>query len=280
MRLNSKVPSPESIGMSTYKYEDLARSSLDEEEAEVLPSGLKRANFEDAPPERKIFRRIGYPISVVFNLLLFVFILFLLAQPCYFSSRTCIYRDRRKDTQLPLMADINEIVPEFPTTKITFQANNNYSSPTMFKNSLELDSILQNWASTMPLGRGFILVNHSSTYPALSAPWHLKSLPGADGYSIAYLHQFHCLYMIMRSHGDAKFGRRSHDEDMERHVTHCYDYLRQSIFCAGDAAMEGKSRVEGLEMTDGWGDMHVCKDPSVMGQWVLDHRFSNKKGID
>lgn len=86
--------------------------------------------------------------------------------------------------------------------------------------------------------------------------------------------------MIMRAHGEARFNRLNHDGDVERHVTHCYDYLRQSIYCAGDSAMEGKSRVKGLEMTDGWGDVHVCKDQRALEKWVADHRFSDKKGID
>jgi hypothetical protein len=295
----------EDIKMSTYKYEDLSRSSVDEE-ARPLPSDLKRAEFEDSPSSgSQRARQLGFPLSLVSNLLFFVFILFLLAQPCYFSSRTCVYQDKR-EPELPLMADINKIVPEcryssrhemhharqtisltnpVPTKQITFQANDSYSSPTMFKSSAEFESILATWKRTMPLGRGFILVNHSSTYPALSPPWHLSSVQG-DGYSIAYLHQYHCLYMIMKSHGEARFspGKRArgqHDEaETERHITHCYDYLRQSIFCAGDSAMEGKSRTVGLEMTDGWGDVHVCKDPALLGNWVLDHRFSDKKGID
>jgi hypothetical protein len=154
-----------------------------------------------------------------------------------------------------------------------------YSTPTMFQNEKEFQNILQTWKTTMPLGRGFILVNNSSSYPYLSRPWHLSSVEG-DGYSIAYLHQFHCLYMIMKSHGEYRFNKSTHDAEMERHVTHCFDYLRQSMFCSGDSAMEGKSATVGLDMTDGWGDTHVCKDPASLGKWVLDHRFSDKKGID
>lgn len=123
----------------------------------------------------------------------------------------------------------------------------------------------------------------------------MSSVPG-DGYSIAYLHQYHCLYMIMKSLGESRFSKNPHnkakggsdrgmgdmgeDKEMERHVTHCFDYLRQSFLCAGDSALEGKSRMEGLDMTDGWGDRHVCKDPVALEKWVLENRFSDKKGID
>jgi hypothetical protein len=84
--------------------------------------------------------------------------------------------------------------------------------------------------------------------------------------------------MILRGYGDTKLDRPMHDPDHERHVTHCFDYIRQSIFCAGDNALEGKSEsVNG--MTDGWGNVHVCKKRTDWMQWVLDNRLSNYTGI-
>lgn len=133
--------------------------------------------------------------------------------------------------------------------------------------------------TSITVGRGFVTIHNASSYASLQRPWHLSSSPGLDGYSIAYLHQYHCLYMIMRSHGRYRFGRQSHDADMERHVTHCFDYLRQSMYCAGDSALEGKSAIPGLEMTDGWGDTHVCKNQKALLGWVVENRFSNKTGI-
>lgn len=175
-----------------------------------------------------------------------------------------------------------------------------YSNENMFKNEKEFNTILSTWEKDMPrkfdsatlfflpiaarlttttVGRGFVTIQNASSYAPLQRPWHLSSSPGLDGYSIAYLHQYHCLYMIMRSHGQYRFGRPSHDADMERHVTHCFDYLRQSMYCAGDSALEGKSAIPGLEMTDGWGDTHVCKNQKALLGWVVENRFSNKTGI-
>lgn len=85
--------------------------------------------------------------------------------------------------------------------------------------------------------------------------------------------------MILKAHGDLHFGVKEHDHDMERHVTHCFDYLRQSMYCAGDSALEGKSRTIGLDMTDGWGDVHVCKNRKMELDWVVKERFSDKTGI-
>ena len=84
--------------------------------------------------------------------------------------------------------------------------------------------------------------------------------------------------MIMRGFGDYKFKRPSHDPDMERHVTHCFDYLRQSAQCAGDAALEGASTTI-RKMTDGWGNTHICKKNSELLKWVVDNRLSDNTGI-
>jgi hypothetical protein len=51
------------------------------------------------------------------------------------------------------------------------------------------------------------------------------------------------------------------------------------MYCSGDSALEGKSAIPGLEMTDGWGDVHVCKNQKKLLGWVVDNRFSNKTGI-
>jgi hypothetical protein len=106
--------------MATYHYEDVARSSADE--SEIMLSDFKHAKLEEQDDDNDTFssshnsllKRIAFPISLVSNLLFFVFILFLLAQPCYFSTRSCVYEKRDKDAQtsLPLMTDVNKIVPE------------------------------------------------------------------------------------------------------------------------------------------------------------------------
>jgi len=133
------------------------------------------------------------------------------------------------------------------------------------------------------VGRGFVQVANPNT-TALPRPYHIKSNPAANGYSIASLHQFHCLYMIMRNLGNGRFNRTvdpsvsAKAADEERHVTHCFDYLRQSAQCAGDAALEGKSEMAG-GMTDGWGNVHVCKKNDELVKWVIDNRLSDNRGI-
>jgi hypothetical protein len=106
--------------MAPYHYEDAARSSADE--SEIMLSELKHAKLQEHDEDddlytssrKSLLKRVAFPISLVSNLLFFVFILFLLSQPCYFSARTCVYEKRDKDAQerAPLMADINKLVPE------------------------------------------------------------------------------------------------------------------------------------------------------------------------
>lgn len=230
-----------------------------------------------------------------------------------------------------------------------------YANEDMFTNETEYESILAQWHEDMPIGRGFVVVDNSTNYPYLQRPW-TTNFGNGDGYSIASLHQLHCLYMILSYTGDLAFGRiegaaaalskatyaqektskhhknkhgkhkgnakakgyenaaglnlidRDKDADLEtfrqsleddvptssferreghhhkaedraRHVTHCFDYLRQSARCAGDATLEGKSSM-GIDMTDGWGDTHICKKNTEVWDWVVQNRFSDKHGID
>ena len=52
-----------------------------------------------------------------------------------------------------------------------------------------------------------------------------------------------------------------------QHVGHCFDYLRQSIMCAGDMSMEWpRTEPDGRRVAvDGWGIPHQCKS------WVSLH---------
>lgn len=50
-------------------------------------------------------------------------------------------------------------------------------------------------------------------------------------------------------------------DDMD-HISHCFDYLRQAIMCAGDMSMESpaieKSK-DGMNHINGWDSSHVCR---------------------
>jgi hypothetical protein len=147
----------------------------------------------------------------------------------------------------------------------------------MFQNKTMFQGILKNWNDEMPSGQGFVTVADRQKY-SLPPPVRYVGVP-ADGYSIASLHQYHCLYRIMYSYGSLRLNGTTEHGDMERHIAHCFDYLRQSMQCAGDSALEGRSEKEG-DMTDGWGTTHICKSNRQLVQWVTDNRFTNDTGVD
>lgn len=51
------------------------------------------------------------------------------------------------------------------------------------------------------------------------------------------------------------------DMGHSEHMTHCFDYLRQTIACAGDMALEWpRTEPTGERVAvDGWGIPHECK---------------------
>jgi len=65
------------------------------------------------------------------------------------------------------------------------------------------------------------------------------------------------------------------------HVNHCFDYLRQSIMCAGDMTIEWARDRHGVRTdVDGWNIPHQCKNWQEMIDFTLQHKApSNKTGI-
>jgi hypothetical protein len=80
---------------------------------------------------------------------------------------------------------------------------------------------------------------------------------------------------------DTKY-RPTHGEDPDQiqdpipdHVEHCFDYLRQTLMCAGDMTIEHSREPplgEKRDTTDGWGVEHQCKDWNEMVGWTLKHK--------
>ena len=85
---------------------------------------------------------------------------------------------------------------------------------------------------------------------------------------------------------DPQVEKSSHKHPDVRleHVTHCFDYLRQALMCAGDMTIEhamesplGQKRIT----TDGWGVKHQCSDWDEMAAWTLSRKanYSRATGI-
>lgn len=62
-------------------------------------------------------------------------------------------------------------------------------------------------------------------------------------------------------------------------MPHCFDYLRQSIMCCGDTALEGQHTIlypEEMIGSDGWDAKHVCKDYTQVLRFLEDNRADDR----
>jgi len=70
------------------------------------------------------------------------------------------------------------------------------------------------------------------------------------------------------------------EEYKKFHVDHCFDYLRQSIMCCGDTALEGVaspgSFPEGVVGADGWNVKHVCKNYDTLNSYAERNRATEE----
>jgi glyoxylase-like metal-dependent hydrolase (beta-lactamase superfamily II) len=64
-----------------------------------------------------------------------------------------------------------------------------------------------------------------------------------------------------------------------RHTDHCFRYLRQSIVCCGDTALEGQNPKAPIPDTDGTGAVHLCKDFERLKRWAEERRVVDTHGV-
>ncbi|KAK6359520.1 hypothetical protein TWF696_000676 [Orbilia brochopaga] len=126
------------------------------------------------------------------------------------------------------------------------------------------------WKSLIPTGRGFI-----STAKLLAANHPLPpsvlamDTDHAGQFAISAFHQLHCLHMLVKSY-DAALDHHDHDVV---HARHCLEYIRSSIVCAADSALEPwKPDLNGV---DGFGSVHMCRDFRGLFRWAEKYWFSD-----
>ena len=148
-------------------------------------------------------------------------------------------------------------------------------------------------------GNGFIAVGSTSDYKLPPAIDYKEE----NAYSIAMFHQLHCLvrdrsgrlnvsvnirfqYTIMSTYNEFTGGsarsRATPEHDIHpnhNHIDHCFRYLRQSILCCGDVALEGQDPNSRDPATDGSGAIHVCKNFDDIRNWAEERRLTNSKHL-
>ncbi|RAL11738.1 uncharacterized protein BO97DRAFT_453893 [Aspergillus homomorphus CBS 101889] len=194
----------------------------------------------------------------------------------------------------PALRDLNGLVPDFPTHQVLFRLDPMAVSDHRTEKSKSATK--ENWLSYMPRGNGFIEVNHTEQLQYVLSPPIDKF--GKNLYAVAVFHQMHCLYAIMAAYDDLVAGKSSmhksrdaheHDhfhhhentdgDDLEGphgHVNHCFQYLRESLLCCGDTALEGQGQRK-QPGTDGTGAVHECKDFDAIMAWADERRIMDGK---
>ena len=141
--------------------------------------------------------------------------------------------------------------------------------------------------SLMTVGSGFVTMHdweqhHDTLPPAMKTH-------GDDVFSLAVFHQLHCLHFMLKEfnnllpggkHAKSRDGHgHGSGSDALKHVGHCFDYLRTSLMCCGDTALEGQA--EGLDEpgTLGVGSFHMCKNYESIRSWAEMSRASNMVGF-
>ncbi|KAH8806077.1 hypothetical protein F5884DRAFT_801584 [Xylogone sp. PMI_703] len=163
-------------------------------------------------------------------------------------------------------------VPEFPRKTYTFLENSRYLHDDMFFDTLETLHTLHNWIELSADGRGYVQVNNSQSFD-LGEPYEIKDHFRTEPvYMMSVFHQLHCLSYIVE-HFQSGFSGVELTGEIAHHSAHCFDYLRQSILCAADTSLEGKT-----EAGPGWGSKHECKDYDAVLAWANEHTVVKWRG--
>lgn len=128
-------------------------------------------------------------------------------------------------------------------------------------------------------GLGYLEIKKPEDYDNL--PEHLREFPKKFVVTSSVTHQLHCLYAIAEAYSALSSNSSRVPEETPWHLTHCFDYLRQSVMCCGDVALEGQQTTfpKGFDGSDGWDAKHVCKDYSQVYDYLESNRADNKLWI-
>ncbi|KAF2207535.1 hypothetical protein CERZMDRAFT_102220 [Cercospora zeae-maydis SCOH1-5] len=184
-----------------------------------------------------------------------------------------------------LLEERHGLVPSVPLKLVTFVNQSElfptYDTSKTFEEHVAM--IEQAWEPVLIPGGGFIVIPPSKQQD-LGTPMTLRITPGGvtdNLYTISAFHQIHCLYFIYR-HWLLLYHGHSAEEmldgfevlaeiDQVGHVSHCFDYILQSIKCAADSSLEHGAEEASRHAlgTDGMDAVHVCKDWDAFTRFPL-----------
>ncbi|KAF4628748.1 hypothetical protein G7Y89_g9409 [Cudoniella acicularis] len=175
---------------------------------------------------------------------------------------------------IQLEEDISLNVPEFPKTITQFQSVSGYTIDPLNTTAEEETAMVKLWSELMPAGRGFILPNGSVES---LAPGIWETDRDEYNWAISTFHQLHCVYLLMEGYNKAVRNQPS----MQKHISHCSEYLRKTIMCHADTTLEGRNptAIERSGTISGDGANRVCKNYWDVFEWAQERRRSHFKMI-
>jgi len=186
-------------------------------------------------------------------------------------------KDLRSTKAYDCAEEINHIIPEVSRHIVTFAPDSRYIRDRSSTSSE--DDTLKSWLALVPRGLGFILVDKPEKYnlPPPIRMWN-ETVSNMTVYTTSVTHQLHCLHAIMTVYDSLSRNETNANHFKYWHMDHCFDYLRQSIMCCGDTALEGTETTfpEGVGGSDGWGARHLCKNYEELLA-VLDEKRANDR---
>ncbi|KAI0805199.1 hypothetical protein GGR55DRAFT_655735 [Xylaria sp. FL0064] len=137
----------------------------------------------------------------------------------------------------------------------------------------------EKWLEIVPHGLGYLKVEDPDKYDNL--PTRLTIFEDQYVVTTSMTHQLHCLHAIAEAYSALTSDADRMPQETPWHLSHCFDYLRQSIMCCGDVALEGQQTTfpEGFEGSDGWDAKHVCKDYDQILEYLGKNRANDEVWI-
>jgi len=165
-------------------------------------------------------------------------------------------------------------VPRFPLKTYTFVQNPRYLHEDMFANTTDTLHTLHHWIELSADGRGYVKIENPEFF-GLGEPYssRVNESYSEPVYMVSAFHQLHCLSYLVE-HYQAAINKTELTQEVAHHTAHCFDYLRQSIMCAADISLEGKT-----DAGPGWGSKHECKDYDALLKWANTHDVFKYRGL-
>ncbi|KAK0384952.1 hypothetical protein NLU13_7431 [Sarocladium strictum] len=247
----------------------IRRDSTDDESSAEMNDALLRTKWRGEKENQRscFFKAMNAWRSVVNTVLLVTILVLLLV-------RVDVNKPERKE----IGSDLAGFAPKFAQQIVTFKPDPGFApeDPAEFFTN----ETRRKWLDLVPKGLGYVEVGMAYEYDNLPTP--LPEYFPNTVFTTSMTHQLHCLYTIIEAYSALQTGHHEHlSQETPWHLSHCFDYLRQSIMCCGDVALEGQQTTfpEGTNGSDGWDAKHVCRDYNQVYRYLTRKRADNEEWI-